>query len=855
MRNLGWGALSLYHLPVDVSEYGVLEFYIRGSEAGQQIWFYASGTGGSSEPVLLNDAAFLDGGTLSTSVWKRVQVRLGTLPNMPDDVVRLSFYNNSGSAAPGLYLDEMRLMDAFSLPPLLESVSALDLQHVGVSFDQAMDSAGFSAASFLLYSADDAAYDPAVSGTFESYSTNGFRAEVVFASPFVPGASYTLTVDGASNAAGIAMAEARSESFSLGTVSVAIDAGAGVHPISPYIYGLAYGDDADYLSGAGITVNRWGGNARSKYNWKNGATNIGLDWYFENVNAHTRAFGPAEAFACTNSAAGCCSLLTLPLLDWVAKDTSSYSFPVSKYGAQDSVDTWKPDAGNGVQGGTNLVADPTDAYVPARAFRRAGDPENCVYQDEWLRSLKAKFGPMVSDAITFVAMDNEMDIWSSTHRDVHPDPVTYDEVYGKFIEYASMVRSNWPNARITGPVSTGWWYFWNSQAGLDDKAAHGDQDFLPWFLVQVQVHDAQTGVRTLDVLDIHYYPTGVFNDSVDSETQARRLRTSRSFWDPTYQDEGWVGSNVDATQTQSNRFCVMLIPRMQQLIGDFYPGTKLGLTEWNMGGEGHISGALAVADSLGIFGREDLYLSTYWASPDADSCVYQVFKLYGNYDGNGSRFAPLSVSTVSSDQSELGAYAAVSTDGAEMTLICINKNPTTDLVGTLSISDFAPAATAAVYQITQSNPNEVTYVGTITNAGSSFDYVFPAYSATLLVFSGTSADADEDGLPDPWELAYGVSDAVGDADGDGISNLDELRAGTDPLDGDSRFSLRMHSAGGTNRLGVCSVEGRQYRLSSSGSLSGGWASREPVRGNSSLLIWDVLATNRTQFYRVEVLSD
>ncbi len=71
-------------------------------------------------------------------------------------------------------------------------------------------------------------------------------------------------------------------------------------------------------------------------------------------------------------------------------------------------------------------------------------------------------------------------------------------------------------------------------------------------------------------------------------------------------------------------------------MSNYYPGLKLALTEWNMGAEGDMSGALAVADALGIFGREDLWLATYWSNPASNSPVYQAFRLYGNSDGAAS---------------------------------------------------------------------------------------------------------------------------------------------------------------------------------------------------------------------------
>ena len=47
---------------------------------------------------------------------------------------------------------------------------------------------------------------------------------------------------------------------------------------------------------------------------------------------------------------------------------------------------------------------------------------------------------------------------------------------------------------------------------------------------------------------------------------------------------------------------------MKRLGRAYYPGTQIGITEYNWGAEGHINGATAQADILGIFGREGLDL-------------------------------------------------------------------------------------------------------------------------------------------------------------------------------------------------------------------------------------------------------
>src|SRR5262249_8494728 len=49
-------------------------------------------------------------------------------------------------------------------------------------------------------------------------------------------------------------------------------------------------------------------------------------------------------------------------------------------------------------------------------------------------------------------------------------------------------------------------------------------------------------------------------------------------------------------------------------------------------------------------------------------------------------------------------------------------------------------------------------------------------------------DSDGDGIPDWWEVVYGLNPTLnasaGDADGDGLSNLEEFNSGSNPLDRD-----------------------------------------------------------------------
>ena len=194
-----------------------------------------------------------------------------------------------------------------------------------------------------------------------------------------------------------------------------------------------------------------------------------------------------------------------------------------------------------------------------------------------------------------------------------------------------------------GPVMCCWYTYWNTAPGPKDG---GDKDFLAWFLSHVRDHDQQAGGRSLDVVDLHYYPqSGIYNDQDDPDTNARRLRSTRSLWDPNYTDESWINDKI------------AFIPRMLDTIAKSYPGTPLVISEWNFGADGTMNGALAIADVLGIYGREGVYMANYWRSPQAQSPGYYAFKMFGNYDDAGSSFGGTAVATTDPSE-DIASYAA-----------------------------------------------------------------------------------------------------------------------------------------------------------------------------------------------------
>jgi hypothetical protein len=524
------------------------------------------------------------------------------------------------------------------------------------------------------------------------------------------------------------------------SVHVTVDVLSDRHPISPYVYGGAYPTSAATITDSGLSVVRWGGNATSTYNWQTKTNNADNDWYFEDFAYSEIGDSDSSQFIHDVKAAGGNPLMTMVMLPWVAKTAENnnghWSFSVAKYGAQCGVDPYNTDAGNGLKSdcSTNLTADPNDAYVPLLDQPGNSDPSGSVYRNQWAAALATAFG----SAPHFYDMDNEVDIWGSTHRDIHPNPSGYNELRDTYLAEARGLKTWDPAAIRLGPVSCCWWFYWNGENN-NDKAAHGGVDFLPWWLNEVYWQDQIAGTRSLDVFDIHAYPdTPDTSSFTTAQKQALAVRIYRDYWDPTYVSESGSINQPWATQIQPNRTIPFRIPRMRALVNTIYPGTPLSITEWSaeIVSASDFSTALGDADAYGILGRERVYLASRWTAPVAANPNYLALKLFTNYDGQHHGFGTTSVSdTNDANPSLFSSYAALNSTGTTLTLLVLNKDPQNTVSTQFAFNGFTPGNVVS-YTLAASAPTAI--AASSSHAWSSV-ISFAPHSATLLVVNGSMA--------------------------------------------------------------------------------------------------------------------
>jgi hypothetical protein len=501
-----------------------------------------------------------------------------------------------------------------------------------------------------------------------------------------------------------------------GSVRFTIDSAAARHPISPYIYGMNQPDWAG--RSRGLRLGRMGGNRWTAYNWETNASNAGADYRHQNddfLGGGDVAGDAVRPHVARALAAGASMIVTVPMAGYVSADKAP-------------------------SGDVNQTPDFLNArFLESRAAKRRGfsyppdTGDRVVYQDEFVAWLESAFPDARRDPARtlFYSLDNEPDLWASTHPRIRPTgKLTYAEAVERTEEWAAAIKAVAPGALVFGPVSYGWQGF----VRLQDAPDNGGRDFLDFYLDAMQAAEGRSRRRLVDVLDLHWYPeargggvriTEANNTAAVAEA---RVQAPRSLWDPSYAENSWI--SVDARVG-----AIRLLPRMKEKIAALYPGTRLAITEYNYGGGDHVSGGVAQADALGVFGREDLFAAALWDLQGGMRYVDGAFALYCNYDGAGGRFGDTSVGAATSNHETTSVYASVD-EGRDdrMVLVAVNKStgPTTAEILVTHAVDLARGQT---WQIGGASASPARGPDLAPSARNAFRLEMPPSSVTAVVLS------------------------------------------------------------------------------------------------------------------------
>ena len=508
-------------------------------------------------------------------------------------------------------------------------------------------------------------------------------------------------------------------------------------PISPYIYGTNFysgNTDAPRL----LTFDRAGGNRWTAYNWETNASNAGSDFIYENDSFLSSSTVPAEAvrsFIAGDQSAGLASLMTLQLQGLVSADENG---PVSVANP--------PDLSRFKQ----VVAKKSSASSAAFTLTPPASDAN-VYMDEFLWALDQKFsGQNIFGAgaahPTFVSLDNEPELWNSTHLEVQgPNPVTSDNYIAKTITMAKALKDQFPNLIIFGPVHYGFQGLYNWQGELAATPS-GNNWFSDKYLTALKSASAAYGKPLVDVYDFHWYVeeydasgTRTLNLTSSTLTDAQVqliVQSPRALWDPSFRDDNnsnpWIYNELGQQP-------INLLGRLQAKINAENPGMKIAITEYENGGWNHIAGTIAEADDLGIFGAQGVFAANFWPPGGTYSYALAGFRAYRGFDGANASFGDTSVQASSSNVKNVMVYASTdSTTPGRVVFVAINRSASPLVT---AISGLPLSGTARLYQMTASSAaNQVSIgqpvapvaSGSLAVSGSSMTLTLPALSVTTI---------------------------------------------------------------------------------------------------------------------------
>jgi hypothetical protein len=502
-------------------------------------------------------------------------------------------------------------------------------------------------------------------------------------------------------------------------------------PISPWIYGINFYSG---ISGAPplLTLDRAGGNRWTAYNWETNASNAGSDYIYNNDNYLSSSNVPAEAvrsFIAGDQAKGVASLVTFQLQGLVSADENG---PVSVTNPPD-LTRFKYVVGK----------KSTVSGVPFTSTPDTADAN--VYMDEFLWALNQKLPGSIFAAgamlPTFVSLDNEPELWNSTHLEVQGhNAITSDNYITKTINLTRALKDQFPNVLIFGPVHYGFQGIYNWQGELSATPS-GTNWFPDKYLQAISTASAAYGKPLVDVYDFHWYAEvydasgtrilNLNNNLTDAQVQLI-VQSPRNLWDPTFNDDNngnpWIFNEL-------GRSPITILGRLQAKINTEFPGMKIAITEYENGGWNHIAGTIAQADNLGIFGSQGVFAANFWPPGGTYAYVLAGFRAFRGFDGVNANFGDTSLQATSSNVKNVIVYASSdSVTPGRTVFVAINRftSPQVTAINGQSLS-----GTAHLYQMTASsaqgqNPVQPVPAGQMPVSGSSLTITLPPLSVTTI---------------------------------------------------------------------------------------------------------------------------
>ena len=481
-------------------------------------------------------------------------------------------------------------------------------------------------------------------------------------------------------------------------IQITVDPAGEIKAISPCIYGRnnSLSDNPSQPTAskswqiyqdAGVKFFREsGGNNSTKYNWRKKLSSH-PDWY-NNVYSHDWDFAAQSLHANMPEAKG---LWAFQLLGYAAK-TGAYNFNDWGYNGSQ---WWEGVSNNWCGGGGPVLG--------------SGNPN--TYLEPWpadstVAILKRWFDQLglSKEQFQYWNMDNEPEVWHSTHDDVMPQAIPAEDYIQRYVAVATRARILFPEIKIVGPVFTNEWFWYNWQNGTvpDLQNPNKKYSWVEYFIKRIAEEQQRTGLRLLDVLDFHFYP----NSNRDVTLQLHRV-----FYDTTYDYPGANGCKVINGGWDNSITKEYIFKRSNDWLDKYMganQGVTMGITE--MGAlyqEDPNVIAVCYASLLGTFAENNVELFAPW---DWYTGQWEVLHLFTQYAGS------IAVRSTSSQNTLVSAYSSINTDKNTLSVVLVNRDVANSQSVNLSLKNTSlPAGKASCHQLSNLPASE-TFISATQNA-------------------------------------------------------------------------------------------------------------------------------------------
>ncbi len=188
--------------------------------------------------------------------------------------------------------------------------------------------------------------------------------------------------------------------------------------------------------------------------------------------------------------------------------------------------------------------------------------------------------------VKYFFMDNEFDCWHQSCWQNWSSPCTADRYIELFTEAALAMKAaqkeisgDAQDIQIIGPeISSS---FSDYKTNAEGETYGGLESFPPYFLSCCAALENDggfnpLGYRLLDVFSFHLYPAfrTDFQDMYSFISLEQVLESTRLWWDGSYVNQYCYSQPIGKV--------LAMIPRFNKWIKDYYPGTRLGVTEFGI---------------------------------------------------------------------------------------------------------------------------------------------------------------------------------------------------------------------------------------------------------------------------------